>query len=100
VQLDGIARSNAGVGLDDSVSIRKRACAPARQVVVSPTSVNPTERDMRYIGTLLDGLPVTQGDELRVALFGRGTAGFRVQRTTPAGPVIIGPATELVVEGP
>jgi transitional endoplasmic reticulum ATPase len=101
IQLDGITRANARVGVDDSVSVRRRACVRAQQVNVSPTGVSPSERDMRYIGSLLDGLPVMEGDELRVALFGRRAAGFRVERTVPAGPVLIGPSTELqVVEGP
>jgi transitional endoplasmic reticulum ATPase len=99
VQLDGIARANAGVGLDEFVSVRKRACARAQQVTVSPTSASPAERDMRYIGSLLDGLPVMEGDAMRAALFGRRTVGMRVVRTVPSGPVLIGPSTELVVAG-
>jgi transitional endoplasmic reticulum ATPase len=97
VQLDGITRSNAGVGLDDAVTVRKIACPRAQQVTLAPTSVSPSARDMRYIGSLLDGLPVREGDEIRAALFGRRTAGFRVQRTQPPGPVVIGPPTELVM---
>src|SRR5262249_40070507 len=97
VQLDGITRGNAGIGLDDSVTVRKINCPRAEQITLAPTNVNPSPRDMRYIGSLLDGLPGREGDERPAALFGRRKAGFRVQKTRPQGPVVIGPPTELVV---
>ncbi|MGC4117108.1 MAG: CDC48 family AAA ATPase [Myxococcales bacterium] len=97
VQLDGIVRGNAGVGLDDAVTVRRAACPQAQEVLLAPIDARPSDRDMRYVGRLLDGLPVSDGDRIRAALLGSHTAGFRVVKTTPAGPVIIHPATRLII---
>jgi transitional endoplasmic reticulum ATPase len=97
VQLDGITRGNAGVGIDEVVAIRRHPCPPAQEVVIGPLDVQPSARDSRYIGGLLDGIPVSAGDRIRAALFGSRTAGFKVLRTSPPGPVLIARATQLVI---
>ena len=100
VQLDGISRDNAGAGLDEHVTLRVTEHAPAERITLSPTNITPTERDLPYIGSLLDGLPVREGDRVRVTLFGSRATDFRVLGTSPRGTVIINPTTQLVVSGP
>jgi transitional endoplasmic reticulum ATPase len=97
VQLDGISRENAGAGLDDFVQLRKVPCQPAERVVLTPITLTPGERDLQYIGSLLDGLPVREGDRIRATLFGSRTADFKVEALTPRGPVLINPTTILVI---
>lgn len=97
VQLDGITRENVGAGLDESVAVRKVSCQPARQVHLTPVNITPSDRDLKYIGSLLDGLPVVEGDRVRTALFGNRNADFKVASTQPKGPVIIHTATHLMV---
>jgi len=97
VQLDGISRENAGAGLDDFVQLGKIACRPAERVVLTPITITPGERDLPYIGSLLDGLPVEKGDRVRATLFGSRSADFRVESLTPKGPVLINPTTTLVI---
>ena len=97
VQLDGLTRENAGAGLDESVSVRKIAYRPAERVVIAPTNIAPAKRDLNYIGSLLDGLPVLEGDRIRAMLFGSRWTDFKVESTTPKGPVLINPTTQLVV---
>ncbi len=97
IQMDGITRENAGVGVDELVVVRKTSALPAQRVVLASTSITPSDRDLRYIGSLLDGLPVLAGDHIRAALFGSRTADFRVESTTPKGPVVINPTTELMI---
>jgi len=97
VQLDGLTRENAGVGLDETVKISKMKCRPAERIVLTPTNVTPAERDLQYIGSLLDGLPVLEGAKIQAALFGSRAAFFKVEAVTPRGPVIINPATILVI---
>jgi transitional endoplasmic reticulum ATPase len=97
VQVDGVARENAGSAIDQSVEIRKAHAQPARKVVLAPTSITPAERDLKYIGGLLDGLPVIEGDRVSATLFGNRSADFKVTSTTPAGAVVINPTTELEV---
>jgi transitional endoplasmic reticulum ATPase len=97
VQLDGISRENAGAGIDDYVHVRKLACRPAERVVLTPITIAPGDRDLRYISSLLDGLPVLEGDRIRATLFGSRTADFKVEALTPKGPVLINPATSLAI---
>jgi transitional endoplasmic reticulum ATPase len=100
IQVDGLVRENAGAGLDEFVQVRKIACRPAERVVLDPANVRPAERDLDYIGSLLDGLPVQEGDRIRAALFGSRWADFKVGATTPKGPVLINPTTRLVIGNP
>jgi transitional endoplasmic reticulum ATPase len=67
--------------------------------VLAPANVRPSERDMDYIGNLLDGLPVQAGTRIRATLFGGRSADFRVESTVPKGPVLINPTTQLVIGG-
>ena len=97
VQLDGSTRENAGVALDEQVRIRRVHCRPAERVVLAPTNVVPAERDLAYIGSLLDGLPVLEGSKIQAALFGSRSAYFKVESVTPKGPVLIQPTTTLVI---
>ena len=97
IQLDGLARENVGAGIDEVVTVEKVTARPAEKVVLAPEGAAPAERDLKYIGSLLDGLPVVEGDKLRATLFGSRWATFRVESTTPKGPVVISPGTVLVV---
>ena len=96
-QLDGLTRRNAGLGMDEKVEIAPAAWKHASRVVLTPTTVVPGQRDLKYIGSLLDGLPVVKGDTLRAHLFGSRSADFKVEETTPAGAVLINPTTALVI---
>ena len=71
------------------MTMRKVACRIADQVTLAPTNVRPSERDLDYIGSLLDGLPVLEGNRIRAALFGSRWADFKVAATVPRGPVLI-----------
>lgn len=97
VQLDGITRRNAGLAVDERAEIGAATWRSAKRVILVPTTVTPGPRDMDYIGSLLDGLPVVQDDLVRVTLFGSRTAEFLVEQTDPRGAVAINPATALVV---
>ena len=97
IQLDGLTRENAGAALDESVHVQKISIRPAQQIALAPLTIVPDARDLNYIGSLLDGLPVVEGDRIRAVLFGSRCADFKVESTTPRGPVLINPTTELKV---
>ncbi len=97
VQLDGLTRENAGAALDEFVQVRKIAVRPAQRISLAPLTIAPDGRDLEYIGSLLDGLPVLAGDRIRAALFGSRSADFKVESTLPRGPVLINPTSELVI---
>ncbi|MCF7668221.1 MAG: CDC48 family AAA ATPase [Verrucomicrobia bacterium] len=95
LQIDGISRDNAGTALDQHVQVRKAEANPASLVVLSPITISPSERDLKYIGGLLDGLPVMVGDRVRVTLFGTRSADFKVVEVGNKCPAVINPTTKL-----
>ena len=97
MQIDGLARENAGAALDEIVPVQKVASRPAERVVLTPTTITPADRDLKYIGGLLDGLPVLAGGRVRATLFGSRWTEFKVESTVPSGAVVINPTTQLVV---
>jgi transitional endoplasmic reticulum ATPase len=97
IQLDGLTRENAGAALDEFVQIQKVVARPAQRIGLVPLTIAPDARDLQYIGSLLDGLPVREGDRIRAVLFGSRSADFRVDSATPRGPVLINPTTELTI---
>lgn len=99
VQLDGIIRENAGVGLDEKISVNKVVAPSATRVVLQPLSGTlKTERDSKYIASLLDGTPVIQGDRLRTVFFGMKPSEFRVIACAPDGAVVITSTTQIKLE--
>jgi len=98
IQMDGILRANAGTSLDERVTVRRVEVQPARAIVLLPTEslrTPPGAAQARYLARLLDGIPVVADDQVRVTLFGTRAQTFTVAETTPAGPVLIGPATTV-----
>ena len=98
LQIDGVVRENARVGLGEPAVVRRASVKPAEELTLVPQGGTPSGRDLKYIGGLLDGLPVTGGDRVRVTLFGNRRADFVVLRTRPAGSVTVMPETRLVVQ--
>jgi transitional endoplasmic reticulum ATPase len=97
VQIDGLSRENAGAAIDQVVKVRKVKAQPAERVLLAPTSITPAERDLKYIGSLLDGLPLMAGDVIRATLFGTRSADFKVVDTSPGGAVVINPTSTLQI---
>ncbi|MEI6509879.1 MAG: CDC48 family AAA ATPase [bacterium] len=100
VQIDGIIRENAQAGLEDRVRIRKATAQPAaRLILASLDGVRlGKEQDARYVGSLLEGLPLIAGDRLRARLFGTRSNDFRVVSSTPEGVVFVHPKTSIKLQ--
>jgi len=102
IQMDGLTRGNAQVSLDEKVTIQKTSHSPANKIGLSPTTLMRSvgrERDARYIGTLLEGLPLVEGDTIRANLFGTRSQDFGVISTVPRGAVLIHPGTKIEMKG-
>lgn len=98
VQIDGITRENAGVALGDPVQIETvtpRAATAVRLTTVPGTRRLDPERSLRAVGRALEGLPVMQGDRVRLALLGGRLQEFTVLETNPDGVVIVGADTTI-----
>ncbi len=102
VQIDGITRENAQIGLGERAQIQKVECKAANTLVlapITPSSAFAQERDTGYIGRLMEGLAVTSGDKVRVTLFGTRYQEFSVVDTSPKGVVVIHPTTSVRMKG-
>ena len=98
IQMDGILRANAGAGLDERVTVRRVEAQPARSLVLRPAEAlhaRSSVAQTRYLARLLDGVPVTVGDRVRVELFGTRAQSFAVVKTDPTGAVLITPSTAI-----
>src|SRR3990172_10886513 len=96
IQIDGITRENAKAGVDEKVTIKKVGHRPARRVTLSPLTLSvllQKEKDTKYIGSLIAGLPLVSGDKVRAPLFGARNSDFMVEETIPYWVVIINPST-------
>jgi hypothetical protein len=98
IRIDGLIRRNAGTKIDDQVTVRKVGAPPAARVSVSPLEpVPPVEG--RYIADMLEGIPITKGDDVIIPYFG-GRIALTVKGYTPDVPaVLIHAKTEFVIEG-
>ena len=101
IQIDGIKRENAGVGLDDFVEIRKTVHHPAKTLLISPfdaTGTLPPEGEVQQLTTTLAKFPVIAGDKLEVPIFGLGHKYFLVEGTSPQGATVINANTLIKVK--
>lgn len=101
VQIDGIARENAKVGLGEKVEIKKVLSYEANAVVLEPLSADGVfrEEDTEYLAQLLDGTPVIKSSKIRITFFGSRAQDFSVQDSDPDGVVIVNPSTHIKIKG-
>lgn len=102
IQMDGMVRRNAGVGLHEKVTVTKAVIKKARQIVLSPLE-NYSEwhkDDEREVREVLRGIPLMSEDELSLILFGHQERGFRVAGTAPSGAVMVTGETEIHISTP
>ncbi|BBK41306.1 ATPase AAA [Allostella vacuolata] len=95
VQMDGLARVNAGASLDERVVLSPAAVTRARAVTLNPVGGRVQAPEPRLLARLLDGIPLLAGDRVRTALVGAQIREFTVESTDPLGPVMIGPDTRI-----
>ena len=101
VRIDGTVRSNCGAGLQELVTVAPIETAQAVAVRFAPLWEGAAPAVIAPERMLADlaGVPVVTGAAVRVPTYAKAV-NFQVVRTIPAGPVVIGPRTDIrVVEG-
>jgi len=99
IQIDGLVRENAKVGIDERVKVRKITSRPAEKIILDPmTLIADGPRENRYIGRLIEGLPLIKGDRIRANLIGARSQDFTVLDTTPDGVVMVQPTTIIQIK--
>lgn len=101
IQIDGITRNNALVGIDDNVYIEKVEAQKAEKVVLAPLEEKRSwlgESYGKHLGKLLEGLPLVEGDHVRLNLLGTSIS-FVVAQLQPRGnAVIVYPTTQITIQ--
>ncbi len=100
IQIDGIARENAGASLDDRVAVELAEVADAQTVRMTAigTALPPHAHDGGHVRPLIVGLPVTAGERVSVNMFGSRGQNYTVNGTDPAGFVVITSATSIQIK--
>ena len=101
IQIDGISRENAQAGIDEKVKLIKTDCRQASKIKLKPDTKTGSlfkADDAKYIGSLINGLPVSKGDKVRAILFGSRSVDYTVTGTNPEGIVLIHPNTVFQLE--
>src|SRR5919199_740446 len=101
VQLDGVTRDNARVALGERVALQPVPGRPAARIVLQPIGGRAalSGQDARYIGHLLEGMPLMRGDRVRGNRCGPRPQDFQVLETQPAGPVLVTDETSVRLKG-
>ncbi len=110
IRIDGAIRRNAGVGLDEKVSIRKVVPKQANKVTLAPTQPLKILGGEEYLAQNLEGRPVMKSDVLEINIMGR-KFDLIVQGFQPAAEVAViqsftevhlseKPAKEVIAKGP
>ncbi|MEM2924298.1 MAG: CDC48 family AAA ATPase [Methanocellales archaeon] len=97
IRIDGNTRSNAKVGIDDLVTVRKVEAQPAVKITIAPTQPVRIVGGEQYILRILEGRPVFRGQKLRVEMLGNPLT-FIVTATQPTGTVIATRDTQIVLK--
>ncbi|KJS18188.1 MAG: ATPase AAA [Peptococcaceae bacterium BRH_c4b] len=99
IQLDGLSRENAGVGLGDRVRVKKAgACQEASKIIVAVQEDTGFRPETAYIRKYLEGLPVLVNTRVQVPTWGSKTIEMKVIHTEPGGTVLVGPDTGVAVK--
>ena len=94
LRIDGNTRSNVGAGIDDKVRIRKTEAGYAKKVTIQPTQPIRLVGGEQYLGRILRGRPVTEGQLIRVNILGNPLT-FAIAKVAPKGIAIVTDSTEI-----
>ncbi|MGQ0794224.1 MAG: CDC48 family AAA ATPase [Deltaproteobacteria bacterium] len=99
IEIDAITRENAKVAIDDIVFVKKAQIESALKVVLSPMNGDLlfNSEEAQYLSARLDGIPVTVGDKLRIALTSARIEDFQVLGTIPAESIVIRTSTKIEI---
>ncbi len=98
VMLDGTLRTNTGAAIGDMVAVSAGPEAPvrARRLRLAVAGAPPAAAALRRA---LAGVPLGEGDAIRLPLVGGGESALRVLAIEPGGPALLDEATAIAFDG-
>ncbi len=88
IRIDGITRANAGVGVDDRVTIRKITANPAQKITLAPAGNLSLRNGNEYVKQALEDQPLSRGDHIRFQIMGR-VIEYAVVNFQPLGDAVV-----------
>ncbi|UCH37528.1 MAG: CDC48 family AAA ATPase [Candidatus Bathyarchaeota archaeon] len=98
LRIDGLIRKNAGVAINEYVSLKRAEVKDAQTIVLAPVDMrlNVDADFVNFVKSRLLGTPLVSGDSVFVVILGSAIP-FIVARARPHGIVKVVPATNLQV---
>jgi len=96
IRIDGLTRNNAGVGIDDRVTVRRAEARPATQLTLYPTEPLRIVGGERYLTQLLEGRVISQGTVITINIMGRRVDLVVTGAQPKADAVIVNQGTQIV----
>ncbi len=88
IQMDGILRRNAGVGLGENVEISVANVEEANYVLISGTGkTGESDEDLKFLKSAMEGITVLKGNYFRIKSIGYSSNEYVVVETKPEGAV-------------
>jgi len=88
IRIDGYLRNNAGVSIDDKVTIRKIEAKIAQRLTLAPTEPLRIVGGEEYLSQILEGRVLARGDYVPISVMGR-KIDLVVTSTTPTAEAVI-----------
>jgi len=100
IRMDGLIRKNAGVAINEFVTIKKAEVKEAQNIVLAPLDMrlNVDDDFTNFVKSRLTEIPLVEGDTVFLTILGSAIP-LIVTRTRPHGVVKIADATALQVMG-
>jgi transitional endoplasmic reticulum ATPase len=96
IRIDSLTRNNAGVGIDDRVTVRKAEAKQAEQLTLYPTEPLRIMGGEQYLAQLLEGRVVSQGSVITINILSRRVDLVVTQAQPRADAVIVSRGTQIV----
>ena len=97
IRIDGYIRNNAGVSIDEKVTVMKIEAKKAIKITLAPTEPLRIMGAEEYLRHLLEGRVVTRGDLIPLGIMGRKIDLTVISVQPVASAVIISSDTEVVI---
>ena len=97
IRIDGYIRNNAGVSIDEKVTVRKIEVKKAEKITLAPREPLRILGAEEYLRHLLEGRVVTRGDYVPLGIMGRKIDLTVISVQPPAPAVIISPDTQIAI---
>lgn len=87
IRIDGLGRTNGGIVIGDTITVRKIKAVSAQKVIVAPLEAIPPI-DERYLADALESVPLVKGDNVMIPYFG-GRLTFEIETIVPQADAVV-----------